>query len=254
MKTSILHIGALSILLISSLPTEARQPVKASGNKPPILKKLFKGTGPRGKKSVDVINDAREQNVSEEAKELFKRPNINGKAVFDPSALLKTVEIVPTLGKKEKQKTADILAKTGIKSEKQIIEVLNSNYKELSMQLKKIAEKIEKDSEAIRKEDLEVMLEFAINLKDVDPAPANIEYPVATNILMAIANNMHDMVSWEPAPRNNALKLIKDYNNNAKKGMDKVDALNDAFRTAENVVDIKEVRRRQKEIRKECGK
>ena len=253
MKTSILPIGALSILLISSLPTEARQPVKGSSGNKLIINKLFRGTGIKGKKSGEVLKDMREKSTSEEVQRLLPGKSPNGQADFNFSAL-RTVEIVPTLGKKEKQKTADILAKTGIKSEKQIIEVLDSNYKELNMQLKKIAEKIEKDPESVRKEDLEVMLEFATNLKDVIPAPPNLEDPVASNILRDIANNMHDMTSWEPAPRNNALKLMKDYNKNSKEGMHKVDALNDAFRTAENVVDIREVRKRQKEIRENCRK
>lgn len=257
MKPSVLHIGALSILVISSLSNEARGfKTTKGGVQGRKLIQDFKNKAQTGgvKSGRDLTDQANLERRKEQTRQLSKKepkPSLR----FEEPTTEKLSDTPVTKG--EIPKIADVLSKNstvGI-TKQQIAEVFNSSYTRLGVQLKKIAEKIEKDPKSVRKKDLDIMLEHAINLKGTgkENAPANLENPIAVNVMRDLANNMYSMTFWHPKARNNALKLIGAWNANVKQSnMLKDPALNKAFKTEENLFLPRNIIKRKKEIREKC--
>ena len=195
MKTNLLHIGLLSALLISGLSAEAR---RGSAKNNEAAKRAD---------AERIDTGAREKRVQAE-----QRVN----------ALL-LVDQVSTISSKEAATIATVLAtKANITNPSHINRIKEATLHNTTIgeSLKKLSEKIrqnqntESTQNPIKSEDVKIILEFAVNLKDVTPQSISTTNPHAANVVLGLVKNSYDMVSWPAASRKSALDLLAKINNN----------------------------------------
>lgn len=274
MKTK--TIGILSILLFSSLPGAAARSLFLPIPYLPLCHtKLIKGElcyvrktacrpPIRNQRSDRIIKKCpimkstqkRKHKTMEKETQKLLRKDRQDKDFHFRIRILTAAEL-RTYKLKDIPKIADTLSKAidNLEMKKDIEKTLSSRNTRINNQLKQLADKVNEHPGSLHKEDLKTVIELAVHLRFTTAAPANPHNPVASNVMRDLAENAYDIVtSWEIKPQSRAIALISAFNQNTKKGMRREHALNKAFRTVENIVLTKDIRKRKKEIRAACSK
>ena len=270
MKINLLYSSVLFILLISSLPSEARNKSSTKG-----AKEGGRGRGELlgGKKVSEKIETLNGQTTAEinritpERNTLedplnFTRVVEDKKDETTPKLLTPTFTVskiptnTPKLASQEAQMIIDTLKSKVTISEKttRALKTVIQDNAELGQALKKLAEKVQSDPSIIRTEDIQTMVEYTANMKWIERTTLkNPENPEAANVLMDIGSNLYDMANWSEAPRKSAMDLMRKFNTRVNEGESNTTALEIAL--AERGHKSEPARRKRKrEIREECGK
>lgn len=256
MKASVLQIGILSVLLTATLPSEGRSNNKPGGG---TVGRAVKGMNSRGGQAVsgearrNVENANRESN--RESRGAVPTPPNSSPA--ENLQVRNSANAVLRITSGEARSIVDALAaKVEIKNDakRMIMEVLTENA-QIGQSAKLLAEKLRDPttSEEIKTEDLQTIVEYLKQVKDMEYVARNEENPANENILMDLATNAMEMATWRQNPRDNATGLLREIAEAAKRQPSITDALDVALENRGYTTPEARARRKR-QIRENCRK
>ncbi|MYE07452.1 MAG: hypothetical protein F4X95_01695 [Oligoflexia bacterium] len=98
-------------------------------------------------------------------------------------------------------------------TKKNLTEAIQLRNSIIGPSLLKLAQKVE----SARTEDVEVIVKFAENIKDIQPTAKNERNPEVANILLDLGQNLHDMPFWDAQPRTTVMSVLKTFNDKLNK-------------------------------------
>ena len=259
MKSSTLHIGILSILLTTSLSSEGKESKPGGG----VVGLKVKGMHTQGGRAVSRGSEnAVRAAETDAAREVEQGQNAVPTAFFSRSgeeALpLKIVNQTNSISTREADSIINTLAtriEISADMKSNIKKVLTENP-DVGLSAKLLAEKMQDpktSSEKIKTEDLQTIVEYLAQVKNMEYGPRNEEHPSNENILMDLAINAMEMATWKENPRSNATSLLKEISGASKTQPTITGALDVALQN--RGYETPEARRRRKqEIRENCRK
>ena len=232
MKTSLLYIGILSALLIASSSSFAKPP-KGSSSVEAIARSLrgYRNESAENQARVfEMITSTRRNNPS-----FFDKPDLSlvdvykeyfrlvrtGQVSSNPVRVLDAlmhVTSTPSISETTAQaiigvlqsKLATPLSQAKLDTLRRVI--TSSQKPEVGESLQKLAEKVEENSEGIRSEDIQTVMEFSINTSQITRNSTEGNTPTPENIVLDLAKHGYDMVTWHAQPRGEAMDLISKFN------------------------------------------
>ena len=249
MKASLLQIGILSILLTASLPSEGKNNNPGGG----VVGRAVKGITINGGRGV---NRGAELKVREVEREAGKAADASGHSV-EHITTGDSANAALRITHKDAKFIVDTLAtKVEITAEmkRSIKEVLIENST-VGQSAKRLAEKLQDPttSEEVKTENLQTIVEYLTQVKNMEYGPRNEEHPPNENILMDLATNAMDMATWSENPRNNATSLLREIAQTSKTQHSVTNALDVALENRGYLTPGARAQRKR-EIRENCRK
>lgn len=258
MKLNVLQVGFLSVLLTAGLPSEGRNKGDPTGNGSAVGRAV-KGMNSRGGRAVSRGSEQAVRDAAREAERTEQRQDARPSVGFSRPGELSleianTNQTKPTT-KREAESIIDTLStKVEITADmkRTLTEVITENS-QIGQSAKLLAEKMRDPtaSETIKTEDLQVIVEYLTQVKDMQYNTRNEENPNNTNILMDLATNAMEMATWTQNPRNNATSLLRQISQAFKTQPTKEGALDVALHER-GYLTPEARRKRKREIRREC--
>ena len=266
MKT-LLSIGVLSVLFVASSLSEARSTItKPRARDLKGAEKLTPAEAVRVQQAIDAISNEFFSNPrsleevyvetlrSESLKQQLKAQS--GSAESGGLNLLQ-VTTQPSISKVNAQAIIGVLeSKAGAlvaNKKADLMEVITSQKKpNTALSLKRLADKIANNEKDVRSEDVAVMLEFVANTKRIAERVTESENaPESSNIVLDLAQHIHDIVTWPASSRGEFLDLARKTNEGIKSGAGVHVALTNAFASRGYDTTSKRLAR-ARELREKC--
>lgn len=118
--------------------------------------------------------------------------------------------------------------------------------------MKRLARKVLEDTNnEIRSEDVQKVVQFAINTARLQRSEESAANPEAQNIILDLAQHSYDMVTWPVATRRDAMDLIGRVNNHFERSRSVEDALRQSL-TERGYEDVSARAHRRQVIKRHC--
>ncbi len=270
MKT-LLSIGILSGLFMVSSLSEARSTTKPIAREVKGAEKLTPTETARLQQAIDAIHNrnsgffSNPRNLQEVYVETLRiesarrEQQLKAQSGSAESGGLNLLQVTtqPSISKVNAQAIIGVLeSKAGAvvaNKKADLMEVITSQKKpNTALSLKRLADKIANNEKDVRSEDVAVMLEFVANTKRIAERVTESENaPESSNIVLDLAQHIHDIVTWPASSRGEFLDLARKTNEGIKSGAGVHVALTNAFASRGYDTTSKRLAR-ARELREKC--